>query len=229
MQNSIFVSKCRIFRNRLLFLHPKGGPKASGRLPPNTSQQTGTTCTWRSSPQAPLHNKSEHTEAKIRENFFHASQQRAPEVPLLSMCRITRCHGHTSTCRFSRKVAAGISLTQSATSLPRLSLAACFMPQSFWPRCCYLLLLPDQVFVPAFFFGVFYNNPGEQKLSTCRRHQEIGAKRKGKTRRAFGNDLMTTMFWDEGNHSTDDSPVFFLSFPFLWLDQLGLDGFGAGR
>ena len=81
-------------------------------------------------------------------------------------------------------------------------------------------------FCTGFFLCVFYNNPGEQKLSTCRRHQEIGAKRKGKTRRAFGNDLMTTMFWDEGNHSTDDSPVFF---SFLSFFMVGPTRFGRVR
>ena len=127
MQNSIFVSKCRIFRNRLLFLHPKGGPKASGRLPPNTSQQTGTTCTWRSSPQAPLHNKSEHTEAKIRGKFFMLASK-GPRVSLPSMCRIT----HTDAMAMHQpadfpKRLPPVSLSHTVC----LSLAACFMPQSF--------------------------------------------------------------------------------------------------
>ena len=217
---SNFVLKCRILGNRLLFLHSKVDLKPlTALLQIRLNRQARhvlevqPSCTSTSEQIRTYRSKNPR-------KVFHAGQQRPQSFPSINVPHNPhRCHGHASTCRFSQKVAAGISISHSLPFLSRLLHASII-----WPRCCYLLLLlPYQVFVPA--FCLFYNNPGEQKLITCRHHQEIvGTKRKEKTRRAFGNDL-TTMFWDEGNHSTDSLAVFF---SFLWLDQLGLDGFGAG-
>ena len=121
---SNFVLKCRILGNRLLFLHSKVDLKPlTALLQIRLNRQARHVLEV----QPSCTSTSEHTEAKIRGKFFMLASK-GPRVSLPSMCRIT----HTDAMAMHQpadfpKRLPPVSLSHTVC----LSLAACFMPQSF--------------------------------------------------------------------------------------------------